>query len=85
MTDTDHAFSVVLFSDKHVQSLYLKDKSNGVLFEGLLGPIKEVCFVEDLMLEISGENGVIRIDLDKNHVVKALEGKKRKKSPKPVS
>ena len=84
MTEEDHSFSVVLFSDRYVRNLYLKDKSNGVFFEGFLGPIKEICFVEDLMLEISGENGVIRIDLDKRNIVDALDSKKRKES-KPVS
>lgn len=76
MTDEDHAFSIILFSHDHVRNLYLKDKTNGVLLEGLLGSIEEISFVEDVMLEISGKNGVFRIDLEKNLVLRALMGKK---------
>jgi hypothetical protein len=50
----------------------MKDESNGVLFEGFLGSLKGIRFVEDLMLEIQGENGIIRIDVDKDQVIKAL-------------
>ena len=72
MTEAKHAFSVVMSSDKHVRNLYLKDESNGVLFEGFLGSLKEIRFVEDLMLEFKGENGTIRIDMDKAKIIKAL-------------
>ena len=75
MTEINHAFSVVMSSDKHVRTLYLKDESNGVLFEGFLGSLKDIRFVEDVMLEIMGENGVIRIDMNKDHVLKALTSK----------
>jgi hypothetical protein len=53
----NHAFSVVMSSDEYLRNLYLKDESNGVLFEGFLGSLKGIRFVEDLMLEIKGENG----------------------------
>ena len=72
MTEVDHAFSVVMCSDEHVRNLYLKDESNGVLFEGFLGSLKDISFVEDLMLEIEGENGTIRIDVDKDTVIDVL-------------
>jgi hypothetical protein len=74
----NHAFSVVMSSDEYLRNLYLKDESNGVLFEGFLGSLKGIRFVEDLMLEIKGENGTIRIDVDKDKVIKALT-----KSPSP--
>ena len=85
MAEEDHSFSVVLFSDKYVRNLYLKDKSNGVFFEGFLGPIKEICFVEDIMLEISGVYGIIRIDLDKHNIVNALNGQKDENSRESIS
>lgn len=85
MADLEHSFSVVLYSNIYVRNLYLKDKSNGVLLEGFLGPIMEICFVEDLMLEISGVYGIIRIDLDKHYIVNALKSQKVENSRESIS
>ncbi len=74
MTEINHAFSIAMKSDKHIRNLYFRNMSNEVLFEGFLGLLTSVKFVEDLMLEIQGENGVIRIDLTKDKILKALKG-----------
>jgi hypothetical protein len=59
-------------SGEYVRNLYLKDELNGVLFEGFLGSLKAIRIVEDVMLEIQGENGIIRIDVDKARIINAL-------------
>lgn len=72
MAEINHAFSVVMYSNEHIRNLYYKDMSKEVLLEGSLGMLTSVNFIEDLMLEIRGENGVIRIDMSKDNVVKAI-------------
>ena len=74
MTEINNGFSIVMNSDKHIRNLYFRNMSNEVLLEGFLGMLTSVKFVEDLMLEIQGENGVIRIDMNKDKILKALNG-----------
>lgn len=43
-----------------------------VLFEGYLGKLVEVSMVEGAVLEVKGENGVLRIDLSEDELRKSL-------------
>jgi hypothetical protein len=61
-----------MYSDENIRNLYFKNMAKEVLIEGSLGTLTSVNFVEDLMLEIRGENGVLRIDVDKAKVINAL-------------
>jgi hypothetical protein len=63
---TKQSFSVEMKSKDHVKQILLSSKGrHPVLFEGFLGKLIKLSLVEDLMLEIKGKNGVIRIDITK--------------------
>jgi hypothetical protein len=72
----EHSFSVEMKSEHCVRRMSFLDKENGqVFFEGFLGELKNVTFVEDLMLEITGVNGTLRIDISKKEMEKFLGAK----------
>jgi hypothetical protein len=61
----EHAFSIEMYSNEFLKQVSIsKNTNDSVLIEGFLGKIKELNFVEGLMLEIKGENGVLRMDLE---------------------
>ena len=63
--NTGSAFSVEIDSKKHVKKISVSDDApDRVLFEGILGVLKEISIIESSALEIVGENGTLRVDLD---------------------
>lgn len=58
-----HSFSIEMTSRIDINKLSMSRESKGVLVEGDLGRRIHVEVVEGIMLQISGENGVFRIDL----------------------
>ena len=50
------------------QISFSSNGNNFVLFEGFLGKLEKVSMVEDIMLEIKGQNGILRIDLKKDEL-----------------
>jgi len=74
----NHTFSVEIRSRADVRHMTM---SNGtpdhVFFEGNLGELEEVSLVEDAVLEVRGENGVLRLDLSRGELKKVLNGKKK--------
>jgi len=74
----EHAFSIEMKSKKHVKHISVSDEPHdGVLFEGYLGELEEVLMVEGAVLEIKGANGILRIDLSEDDLLKMLSHKKR--------
>ena len=68
-----HLFSIEMKSKKFVKQVTLSNESrDGVYFEGFLGDILEICFVNGGMLEIRGVNGAFRIDINKEKVMEML-------------
>ena len=68
-----HLFSIEMISKKFVKQISLSNETHdGVYFEGLLGDIVEICFVNGGMLEIKGINGTFRIDIRKDKLRKML-------------
>ena len=64
-----HTFSVEMKSKDNVNQISFSSKiGNPVLFEGVLGELKTLSLVEDLVLEIKGKNGILRIDLTKDEL-----------------
>ena len=62
--ECSHAFSVELKSKEFLRNVMISNRAEETVFiEGFLGELKEVSFVEDAMLELKGNNGVLRIDL----------------------
>ena len=66
-----HAFSIELKSKEFLRNVMI---SNGtgetVLVEGFLGELEELNLVEDAMLELRGNNGILRIDIKEDELRK---------------
>ena len=59
-----HAFSVELKSKEYMKRVAIPvEAGDNVLIEGFLGELEEIGLVEDVMLEIKGANGILRMDL----------------------
>ena len=60
----EHAFSVELKSKEYVKLVTIaSDTKNEVLIEGFLGELQELSFLENSLVEITGVNGTLRVDL----------------------
>ena len=59
----EHSFSLEIASDRCVKRISFQASDGIVFFEGFLGRLRRVCIVEDLMLQIDGSNGTLRIDI----------------------
>jgi hypothetical protein len=68
-----HSFSVELKSKKHMHQLMLsKEPHGGVFFEGELGEINELEFIEGKVLVVTGANGTLRIDICESRLISGL-------------
>jgi len=63
-------FTVELKSRGNVKNVTLSNGAQGVLIEGTLGTLKRAEFVEDVVLEVTGDNGVLRVDLAREDLAK---------------
>jgi len=62
--ENSHAFSTELKSREFLRNVMISNRAGEtVLVEGFLGELKEVSLVEGAMLELRGNNGVLRVDL----------------------
>lgn len=69
----EHAFSIELKSKEYVKRVTMSNEAGDcVMFEGFLGELGELSFVEDAMLEIKGVNGILRLDLKEEEFRKLL-------------
>jgi hypothetical protein len=67
----EHSFSIEMKSKNHVKRITLSNNDHeGVLFEGNLGEIERLAFVNGILLEIKGVNGVLRVDLSQRDLAK---------------
>ncbi|TRO47703.1 hypothetical protein E2P60_02580 [Candidatus Bathyarchaeota archaeon] len=73
----EHSFSVELNSKDHVRLVALDTDRNKTLIEGFLGELIALDFVEDILLEIKGKNGTLRIDLDSEDLKKLSHHKNK--------
>ena len=73
MYNDKHSFSVEMKSGQSVRKMtYLDGEDGQVLFEGWLGEIRSISMVEAVMLEITGQNGTIRLDITKQEIEKSF-------------
>jgi hypothetical protein len=73
MEDKERFFSVELKSKADLKTVTLANGSqNSVLVEGTIGELVQAMFVEDVILEIVGKKGTLRINL-KAHELKSAE------------
>jgi hypothetical protein len=70
-------FSIELGSKQGVRSVSFDDDEKFVI-EGSLGTLRRVHFLEDLVLEVIGSSGVLRLDLSLGDLTrsKGSEGEK---------
>lgn len=67
----ERVFSVELRSKRNLKNLTLTNGgSDSVLLEGTLGKLIQATFTEGIILEIIGENGVLRVDLAEEEIKK---------------
>ncbi len=71
-----HSFSIEMKSEKCVRRMSFLDETGTVFFEGFLGELKNVAMVEGVMLEIEGENGVLKLDITQQEMENALTQRK---------
>ena len=68
-------------SKDHIKSISMSNGPHGgVLFEGFLGELEELGMVEEVILEVKGCNGTLRIDLDEGELRKMLAKKNKGES-----
>lgn len=79
MNDKEHAFSIELKTRDYIVSAAMDcdRRTGGVFIEGYLGDLLEIKVVEDALLEISGANGTLRLDISREDLFRGLS-KKRK-------
>jgi hypothetical protein len=79
--NNERFFSVELKSKTSLKSITMTNgSSDSVLVEGTIGKLVQAAFVEDVILEVVGEKGVLRINLEQKELNKKepVEVKKQK-------
>jgi hypothetical protein len=70
----ERVFSVELKSKRNLKNVTLTNDSNdSVLVEGTIGELVQATFAEDIILEVVGKNGILRINLRDDEIKKATE------------
>lgn len=67
--DKERSFSIELKSKQNLKNVTLNNSANqNALIEGTIGELKSAQFVEDVILEVVGTAGVLRINLCKDEI-----------------
>lgn len=62
-------FSIELKSKRNLKNITLTNEcSDNVLLEGSIGELLTAKFAEGIILEVTGKDGVIRIDLEETEI-----------------
>ncbi len=70
--DKDRIFSIELKSRSELRNITLTD-SDSALIEGTIGRLIHATFTEGIILEVIGEGGSLRVDLNENEIQKTTE------------
>ena len=74
----EHAFSIEMKSKRYVKNISISNEAHDrVLFEGNLGKLLEMSLVEGDVLELIGNNGVLRINLTKEQLQETINNASR--------
>jgi len=68
----ENSFSIQMKNSKSVSGIALSRDKKGFFLEGELGIIEDIELIEEKVLTITGKNGTIRIDINKEELLKAL-------------
>ena len=72
--NNERFFSVELESKTSIKSITMTNgSSESVLVEGTIGKLVQAAFVEDIILEVVGEKGVLRINLEPKELKKKVQ------------
>lgn len=73
----EHAFSIELKSKQNLRSVKLGNgENNQVCIEGFLGDLLDLKLVEESMLEVTGANGIFRLDITQAELTRHMKGLK---------
>jgi hypothetical protein len=71
-TESERFFSVELKSKAHLKNVTLTNgTADNALIEGTLGELVEATIAEDVVLEVVGTKGTLRINLARNEIMEA--------------
>jgi hypothetical protein len=75
---SEHVFSVEMKSKQYVKNISISDEAHDrVLFEGNLGKLLGISYVEGDVLELIGVNGVLRINLTREQLQEIIKSASR--------
>ena len=67
--EKDRSFSIELKSKVNLKNITLNnDSQENALIEGTIGKLVHAEFVDDMVLEVLGKKGVLRIDISENEI-----------------
>ena len=67
--EKERSFSVELKSKANLKNITLNnDVQENAVIEGTIGKLEHAGFVEDMVLEVQGIKGVLRIDISENEI-----------------
>jgi hypothetical protein len=70
----ERSFTLELKSRKNLKNINVNNGSQeSVLIEGNLGKLEHACFVADDILEIVGQAGVLRVNLEEKELTKGVK------------
>jgi len=70
----ERVFSVELKSKRNLKNVTLTNgSSDSVLVEGTIGELVQAMFAEDIILEVVGKDGILRIDLREDEIKKTTD------------
>jgi hypothetical protein len=73
--EKERFFSVELKSKANLKNVTLTNgSSENVLVEGTIGHLRRAAFAEDVILEVVGDKGVLRINLEENEIKRRAQG-----------
>ena len=73
----DISFSIELTSRNQIKRISIPDGSGDrLMVEGSLGELTSMELIEDILLEIKGRGGIMRIELSREELGEALKRKK---------
>ena len=74
--ETDRDFSIELKSNKNLTRISASNDTNkGVLMEGTLGKLQHAAFIDNIILEVEGSNGTLRLNLRREELGEFSTGK----------
>ncbi len=79
--ENENAFSIELKSKEYVKHVALSNHAEEkVLIKGFLGELEDLSFIEGVMFELRGINGILRMDLREEELRRLLQRSVRSQS-----